>query len=335
MKINKDERNRLFNELQETCNNANSQIEEVMKSAREYNESWLNNIAEEISDVEGESPEDRIKRIEGIYDRKEEIVRGNEKIGNKLKEGMMMIYNLNIVYQRINKIIYEDKEILSEYVDTIITKVMETEEIRVNKLIEGNKRCINRYKKELEDIREDWESKRVEKKYPPKHQIQQLEEWTIRKFGNIIFDSDIDDWKVDTSVFNQRIMNKEHIIIIIEDEEGNKFGGYINSKIDKVNEWINDSNAFVFSLESNGRLEGMMKFDIMKQQYAFYLFNQSSVGLFEFGNGGDILAYKENNKTTSSSKQYSFEYKGIEDTLCGKQHPDRFTPKRFIVIEMK
>ncbi|EAL44795.2 hypothetical protein CL6EHI_030590 [Entamoeba histolytica] len=122
MKINKGERNSIFNELQKTCNNANSLIEEVMKSAIDYNESWMNNIAEEISDVEGESPEDRIKRIEGIYKRKEKIIGKNEIIRNKLKEGMMMIDNLNIVYQRINKIIYEDKEILSEQVDTIITK---------------------------------------------------------------------------------------------------------------------------------------------------------------------------------------------------------------------
>ncbi|EMD47309.1 Hypothetical protein EHI5A_272800, partial [Entamoeba histolytica KU27] len=170
-----------------------------MKSAREYNKSWLNNIAEEISDVEGESPEDRIKRIEGIYDRKAEIIGKNEIIRNKLKEGMMMIDNLKNVYQRINKIIFEDKEILSEQVDIIITKVMETQEIRINKLIEENKRWKNRYKGELEDIREDGESKRVEKKYPPKHQIEQLEEWIEKRITNTLFDSDKDDWNVNTS----------------------------------------------------------------------------------------------------------------------------------------
>ncbi|BFU18594.1 trichohyalin, putative [Entamoeba histolytica] len=253
MEINREERNKIFNELQETFNNANSIIEELMKSIIDYNESWMNNIAEEISDVEGESPEDRIKRIKGIYDRKEEIIGGKEIIRNKLKDGMMMIDNLNIVYQRINKIIYEDKEILSEQVDTIIAKVIETQEIRINKLIEENKRCTNRYKGELEDIRADCESKRVEKKYPPKHQIEQLEEWTEKRISNILFDSYNDNLKVDTSVFDQRIMNKEHIIIIIEDEEENKFGGYVNSNIDKIDkdyECIYDSKSFLFSLVS-------------------------------------------------------------------------------------
>ncbi|BFU23962.1 trichohyalin, putative [Entamoeba histolytica] len=166
--------------------------------------------------------------------------------------------------------------------------------------------------------------------------IKQIEEWTEKRINNILFDSDKDDWKENTSVFDQRIKNKEHIIIIIEDEDGNKFGGYVNSKIDRVGGWINDSKSFVFSLESNGRIEGMKKFDIKQPQYAFYLNNQTQDCLFAFGKYiHDIVIGKENNKTISYCDQSSFEYKGIENALCGKQFPNRFTPKRIIVIEMK
>ncbi|GAB1220411.1 hypothetical protein ENUP19_0053G0002 [Entamoeba nuttalli] len=160
-----------------------------------------------------------------------------------------------------------------------------------------------------------------------KYQIEQLEEWTNRKVGNVLFDSNIDDWNKNTSV----VMNKEHIIIIIEDEEGNQFGGYVNSKIDKVGGFINDSKSFVFSLESNGRIYEMMKFDIILPECAFKIYNQSNYHLFSFGNGGDIDVYKENIKTESYCIQYSFEYEGIENALCGKYN---FTPKRIIVIEM-
>ncbi|BFU20573.1 trichohyalin, putative [Entamoeba histolytica] len=163
--------------------------------------------------------------------------------------------------------------------------------------------------------------------------IKQIEEWTEKRISNILFDSDIDNWNKNTSVFDQRIINKEHIIIIIEDEEGNKFGGYVNKKIDKYG-WISDSKSFLFSLESNGRIEGMMKFDIEQSQYAFWLFNQSHNCLFEFGLG-DICVCKENDKTKSFCKQHSFSYKGITNALCGKQHPNSFTTKRIIVIEMK
>ncbi|GAB1220811.1 hypothetical protein ENUP19_0059G0020 [Entamoeba nuttalli] len=164
--------------------------------------------------------------------------------------------------------------------------------------------------------------------------IKQLEEWTEKRINNILFDSDKDDWNKNTSIFDQRIINKEHIIIIIEDEEGNKFGGYVNSKIDKVDWYINDSKSFVFSLESNGRIEGMKKFDIVDTRYAFKIFNQTDDYLFNFGFGWDIFVYKENNKTKSWCKQHSFEYEEISNALCGKEYTEPFTPKRIIVIEM-
>ncbi|BFU21936.1 trichohyalin, putative [Entamoeba histolytica] len=164
--------------------------------------------------------------------------------------------------------------------------------------------------------------------------IKQIEEWTERRINNILFDSDIDDWNKGTTVFGERIMNKEHVIIIIEDSEGNKFGGYVNEKIDKVESYINDSKSFLFSLESNGRIKGMKKFDIKYPEYAFILHNQSDDCLFAFGFGYfcDIRVYKENNKTKSYCNQRSFEYKGVRNALCGKYN---FTPKRIIVIEMK
>ena len=74
--------------------------------------------------------------------------------------------------------------------------------------------------------------------------MKQLEEWTNRKVSNILFDSDIDNWNKNTSVFEQRIIDKEHIIIIIEDINGNKFGGYVNVKIDNVSDFINDPKSF-------------------------------------------------------------------------------------------
>ncbi|BFU25919.1 trichohyalin, putative [Entamoeba histolytica] len=160
--------------------------------------------------------------------------------------------------------------------------------------------------------------------------IKQIEEWTNRKVGNILFDSDKDDWNKNTSIFDQRIWNKEDIIIIIDDKRGNKFGGYVSSKIDKYDK-IYDSKSFLFSLESNGRIEGMMKFDIKQPEYAFYLYIQSSDCLFIFGDF-DITVGKENNKTKSWCNQRAFDYEEIRHSLCGSED---LTPKRIMVIEMK
>ncbi|BFU26007.1 trichohyalin, putative [Entamoeba histolytica] len=123
-------------------------------------------------------------------------------------------------------------------------------------------------------------------------------------------------------------------MIVIEDEEGNKFGGYVNSKIDEVESCITDQKSFLFSLESNGRIEEMKKFDIKEQEYAFYLNSQTDDCLFSFGYG-DIVVFKENDKTLSYCQQDSFSYKGISNMICGKQLPEHFIPKRIIVIEMK
>ncbi|BFU26130.1 predicted protein [Entamoeba histolytica] len=205
-----------------------------------------------------------------------------------------------------------------------------------------------RMRQEEERKRKEEERKEEERKKQEEERLQRMkgmntmeemlliEEWTNRKVGNIIFDSDNDNWNKDISVFDQRMMNKEYVIIIIEDEEGNKFGGYVDSKINKVDKWIYDSKSFLFSLESNGRIKGMMKFDIKHPEFAFCLYNQSHDYLFEFGFGllglCDIRVYKENNKTKSWCYQFSFEYEGIENALCGNHD---FTPKRIIVVQMK
>ncbi|BFU21534.1 predicted protein [Entamoeba histolytica] len=207
------------------------------------------------------------------------------------------------------------------------------------------KRQEEERRKEEERKKQEGERLRIMKGMNTMEEMLQIEEWTNRKVGNILFDSDIDDWNKNTSVFDERVMNKEHIIIIIEDEDGNKFGGYVDSKIDKDGYDINDSKSFLFSLESNGRMKGMKKFDIKEPQYAFCLSNQSNDYLFAFGGGlfglfvfggNDIVVYKENHKTYSRCKQCSFEYEGISKALCGNEYPDNyFTPKRIIVIEMK
>ncbi|EKE40396.1 hypothetical protein ENU1_091720 [Entamoeba nuttalli P19] len=162
--------------------------------------------------------------------------------------------------------------------------------------------------------------------------IKQLEEWTEKRVGNILFDSNVHNWNRFTSVFDLKLLYKKHIIIIVEDTQGNIFGEYVNSKIDKVDAWINDPHAFVFSLESKGRLKKMMKFDIKEPKYGFFMESSSYGPLFDIGFGRDIGVYKQNYSTKSFCLQFSFEYDGISNALCGKRI---FKTKQVIVIEMK
>ena len=110
-----------------------------------------------------------------------------------------------------------------------------------------------------------------------KDEMDKLEEWTNKKCSEVLFDSDKDDWNSNT-ILNKRIMNKNQLVFVIEDEQNNKFGGYLNATIYRTNcgnGWENsnilDSNAFVFSLKSNGRMNRMMKFEIRNTTYTFLI----------------------------------------------------------------
>ncbi|BFU25449.1 predicted protein [Entamoeba histolytica] len=342
--INKN--NQLFKEVVETLPNIQQSIDDTTKNYQYY----LGSIKNEVFEIkDNETYSEAFKRGEGIFDRMDETERRRKLVIEKSQE---TINQIEIMKNKMSRIIEEcnhDEETLSKTRNELIDKIISIEEmIMKDKLFrkpketdtitaefnkkkeewqtyysdylerkkreeeeeakEKNRREEER-RKEKERKKQEGERLRITKGMNTMEEMLQIEEWTNRKVGNILFDSDKDDWNILTSVFDQRIINKEHIIIIIKDEEGNKFGGYVNSKIDEVDGDISDSKSFVFSLESKGRMKGMKKFDIEQPERAFWLGNQTV--------------------------NYSFEYNGISNALCGKEYPNHFTPKRIIVIEMK
>ena len=112
-----------------------------------------------------------------------------------------------------------------------------------------------KYEEELEDLEEMTKTTKEENK----EIIKQIEAWSEATFKEIVFDSDVDNWAENISVFDKHVFGKEKLVFMIEDEENNVFGGYLNTKIDKYYEekdwkWdgssIYDKNAFVFSIYS-------------------------------------------------------------------------------------
>ena len=180
-------------------------------------------------------------------------------------------------------------------------------------------------------------------KYLKSQHVEQLDRWTGLKCGDIIFDSTKHGWSKENNEFRKKIWMKSKICIVIENEDGEIFGCYINSTIDEVGWNIKDEHAFVFNLESNGRHKSPMKFDIKKEKcdYAFVLCSDNhfynSDWLFSCGNS-DISIYKENKKSRSccyQDKGSHFDYRGVEKALVqNPNYPNNFTPKRFIVIQM-
>ena len=177
-------------------------------------------------------------------------------------------------------------------------------------------------------------------------QIQQLEDWTGLQFGETIFDSDKDNWKEKESVFGDRIRGRKQLLFVIEDESGEKFGHYLNTSITNNHSSDayspTDSKTFQFNLESNGRLNRMMKFPITETSSGHHLFAKNEQQLIVLGN---LMLYKQNRKGRSHCIKIfdHFDYYGIPNALCGKSLYDEkgqlkgktFIPKRIQVIQMK
>ena len=184
------------------------------------------------------------------------------------------------------------------------------------------------------------------------HQKIQLEQWTNKKCSEIIFDSDKDNWSVDKSIFDDKIKGKKQLIFLIEDIDNEMFGYYLDTEI--TNDYgfpgiKTNSNSFHFNLQSkDNRLKQPMQFKTndstvnsidnkLNNFRGYCLYPKSEIGLITIG---DIFIYKEHYKSLSLIIQSKdFDYHGIENALCGKKENntqyDYFTPKRFIVIQMK
>ena len=150
------------------------------------------------------------------------------------------------------------------------------------------------------------------------------------KMKDVVFDSNIHKWKEDESEFDQLILNKQNLIFLIESHNDIKFGVFISSKINKD---ISDENAFIFTFKDNKP----MKFDIKKNKkdFAFLLKDKSDDSLFDIGNY-DIYINKQNIKSSIRQEdRSSFDYKGIENALIGREGFWCFTAKRVMVIQMK
>lgn len=164
--------------------------------------------------------------------------------------------------------------------------------------------------------------------------IELLEQWTLKKIVSIIFDSEVDNWETGRD-FSNYIIGKSNLLFMIIDSQNNRFGGYISSQITRPDTYIADSNAFIFSLNSNGRLSTPTKFNIISQNSAFISITTHERYIFAFGGGYDLKLDKKSTKYMANSNPSSYDFGQNRNTLYGKTYPDRFTPKRWLVYQMK
>ena len=166
-------------------------------------------------------------------------------------------------------------------------------------------------------------------------QVDTLEEFIGLKCSEIIFDSEKDNWANQSSVFNQRIVGRSKITFLIEEENGDIFGYYLNTKVieDYMNRIETDDQSFEFHFHSNSnRIQQPIKYKIKDaKKGGCCLFEQKNDFLIWLG---DIRIFKENRKCESVVKQNDdkFYYHKIKNALIGEK--DNFNPKRIVAIQM-
>ena len=171
-------------------------------------------------------------------------------------------------------------------------------------------------------------------------QIHYLQQWTSLRCMKVIFDSNIHNWSQYNSELNDKIIGKKQLCFVCQSEDNQIFGYYINVEIKSIlrEQMAVDDKTFIFNLVSNGRLNNPMKFEIRDTLKGGYkLFGNQKGTPANMISIGDIRLAKSDWKEQSFCYQYddAFDYKGIEKATCGVIHPNRFTLKRMIVIQMQ
>ena len=166
---------------------------------------------------------------------------------------------------------------------------------------------------------------------PIQHGIEQITQLSV---DEIIFDSETKKWNMNDSEFGEIIQGKKDIVIVVEDERLNLFGGYIGSEIttDSID---TTQNCCLFSLKKNNKFNPK-RYDKTDKGFSYKLFSDTSEFLIVFGINEkgllkDLVLFKQ-----FSSNGYCescvFDYKDTEYALTGKTN---FNVKRILVYQMK
>ena len=159
-------------------------------------------------------------------------------------------------------------------------------------------------------------------------EMKSLEEWLKKHVVKILFDTNTNNWDKKGCEIEQTILNKKELLFVIETENGQKLGCYINVPITSMNKYIVDSNASLFEfVENNG-----YQFPINTPKYAIKIYPMKKDELFVIGDG-DITIYKKEKKEKCFCKLKSYRNVNVKEGLIANR--GKFTVKRICVVQMK
>ena len=148
-------------------------------------------------------------------------------------------------------------------------------------------------------------------------------------------------WHFRTEQLMKLIRNKNHIAIIVEDVENNRYGGYINTFMTDVGQPVVDTHAFVFNLQTKGKRD-CEKYEIRDDEdengfkyneltFIVPEFEKTRI-LFQFGEG-DIMVFEANAKLLVSRMPKTYNYPG--DVINQMKKVDYIQVKKIYIIQLK
>ena len=172
-------------------------------------------------------------------------------------------------------------------------------------------------------------------------EVKQLEKEIGKPIGNIIFNSEINNWNLRNETFQSTIDKHSQLLFLVETTEGMEFGCYIKSEISMIGKYIIDSNAFIFKMNSNNeKIESyenyenvMEKYPIKDNRYAIKISYGKEDDLFTIGRN-DIVIKKKEKKDQCYCKQTSYNYNSTNQNVLLARN-GCFDIKKIIVFEMK
>ena len=210
------------------------------------------------------------------------------------------------------------------------SNTFEIERILVYEMEETEEMTIKREESEESERQND-----IERWKNEKDEIERrINEMTNKEIEEIIFDSEINKWSENDSEFDQKLNKKKDIIILIEDERQNLFGGYIGNEI-CLGLHILDNSCYVFSLRKDG-IYDTKRYERNEKGYSYCIALKSHYCLMSFGMDNsykcrDIALHKKD-YSSGYCQQVCYNYSGEEFALTGKNW---FTIKRIVVYQLK
>lgn len=160
-----------------------------------------------------------------------------------------------------------------------------------------------------------------------------IEQWTGLKCGEVVFDSDKDNWAMETSIFVDKIVGKKQLIFLIEDEQMKKFGYFLATLIEEKYRIFQQtsSDSFVFILDSFSRmLYRPKKFKILDLRFGCLLPEKDEKILIDLG-GNTIQLKKQSCGESICRDNLFYDFESWYLPLCDQ---NEFVAKRIIVIQM-